>query len=386
MKGVKCVKYWLFYLLFISVFAFINQSGNANAWETTDPYFDDTQTFTVYRSYMTQADGAPYIVNGDSIPNFSINYNIINQTDSALQTKTLFGFLVGGYELNGDDKNKTYHSAQAVFYFISPYSSYFNFGTAKARAKYVLTDDNGGNLDQWVDCSIVHTQDTQAPYTISHFFECPQVTIRRQGYYYRWVDLYVGETNDNDFNSSYYYKFRDGGGFKIAPAVGQYVVSSSDNATELALERTIYQNEVIINQNQTIIDNQNEIKDFLTDDTPPSADTSTLGNSAGWLPAGPVDSILTLPISFAQGILGIFTGSHNCSPINLPLSLGPYSFNLAIPCMDSYFSLASINIVWNVVGIIISAFVIYKTLKWLYKFVDETLSFRENNSGMWGGL
>lgn len=142
--------------------------------------------------------------------------------------------------------------------------------------------------------------------------------------------------------------------------------------------------QTIINQNQTIINQMEATNDWLTDTTAPSADTSTLGNAAGWLPPGPLDSILNLPIQFIQGIIGVFTNTNTCSPIVLPLGL--INYNLEIPCMRPFFELASVNIVWNTVGTIISAILIFHTLKWLYKFVDDTLSFRENNSNMWGGL
>lgn len=144
------------------------------------------------------------------------------------------------------------------------------------------------------------------------------------------------------------------------------------------------QNETIISQNQEIINQMEATNDWLTDDTAPSADTSVLGNSAGWLPPGPLDSILNLPIQFIQGIIGVFTNSNTCSPIVLPIGIVDY--DLQIPCMRPFFELASVNIVWNTVGTIISAILIFNTLKWLYKFVDDTLSFRENNSTMWGGL
>lgn len=139
-----------------------------------------------------------------------------------------------------------------------------------------------------------------------------------------------------------------------------------------------------INQNNTIIQQNQATYDYLTDNTAPNADTSVLGSSAGWLPPGPVDSILTLPVQLAQGILNVFTGTNTCAPINVPLGIIDYT--LQIPCMSPYFDIAQVNIVWNVVGAIISAFLIYNTLKWLYKFVDDTLTLRENNSTMWGGL
>lgn len=146
----------------------------------------------------------------------------------------------------------------------------------------------------------------------------------------------------------------------------------------------INQNQTIINQNNNMINQLEATNDWLTDDTAPSADTSSLGNAAGWLPPGPLDSILNLPIQFIQGIIGVFTNSNTCSPIVLPIGIVDY--DLEIPCMRPFFELASVNIVWNTVGTIISAVLIFHTLKWLYKFVDDTLSFRENNSTLWGGL
>lgn len=139
-----------------------------------------------------------------------------------------------------------------------------------------------------------------------------------------------------------------------------------------------------INQNNTIINNQNELNDWLKDDTPPSADTSIISGASGWLPQGPVDSLLTLPMTFAQGIVDIFTGQHQCSPIVLPFDF--INSSITIPCLDSFFTMSGVNLIWNGVGTIISAFVLYETFKWLYKFVDDTLTFRENNSGLWGGL
>ena len=163
-----------------------------------------------------------------------------------------------------------------------------------------------------------------------------------------------------------------------------YGFDTQESATNQYLDILSKQNETIINQNQTIINQMEATNDWLTDTTAPSADTSSLGNSAGWLPPGPLDSILNLPIQFIQGIVGVFTNTNTCAPIVLPL--GIINYNLEIPCMRPFFELASVNIVWNTVGTIISAVLIFHTLKWLYKFVDDTLSFRESNSSMWGGL
>lgn len=141
-----------------------------------------------------------------------------------------------------------------------------------------------------------------------------------------------------------------------------------------------------INQNTTIINNQNEIKDWLTDDTAPNVDTSSLSGASGWLPAGPIDSVLTLPITLAQNVVNIFTGQNTCRPIVLPFEFLGAGTSLSIPCLSGYLADAGANIIWNTVGLVISAFMYYYTLRWLYKFVDDTLTLRENNSTMWGGL
>lgn len=125
-----------------------------------------------------------------------------------------------------------------------------------------------------------------------------------------------------------------------------------------------------------------EISDFLRDDTPPSVDTSSVSNSAGWLPAGPVDSILTLPVVFIQSILSAFNNDL-CRDVVLPL---PYLENqyLTLPCMRPLLNQMGFLTIYEVVGSVISMFLVYNTLKWLYKFVDDTLTFRENND--FGGI
>lgn len=138
-------------------------------------------------------------------------------------------------------------------------------------------------------------------------------------------------------------------------------------------------------QEKETTDAVKEQTDWLKDDTPPDVDVDTaLVDPAGWLPAGPVDSILTIPIQFMQGIINVLTGSDNCQPINLPL---PYvDDTLVLPCMRPILNQMGFLTIYEVVGGVVSMFIIWETLKWLYEFVDKTLSFREDNSGLWGGL
>ena len=124
-----------------------------------------------------------------------------------------------------------------------------------------------------------------------------------------------------------------------------------------------------------------EIYAKINDTSPP--DTSGLGGSAGWLPAGPVDSIINLPLTFFQGLNNAM--STSCSPVNVPLPFVNQSVQL--PCVNTLFNqINGFSTWWNAMGLIAAAFILYKYLIHLYQWVDNTLTFRENNWQDWGGI
>ncbi len=168
-------------------------------------------------------------------------------------------------------------------------------------------------------------------------------------------------------------------------------IDFSTNISDALLNQQIGQNNTIISQNQQIIQSQQqanqlqqEQNDWLTSTDDPDVDAGSLVDTAGFLPPGPVDSILTLPITILQGIVDVFTGSYQCRSIVLPLPF--VNQELPLPCIRPIMDEIGFSAVWDVVGVIIGAFIIFDTLKWLYAFVDTTLSFREDNSGIFGGL
>ena len=129
-------------------------------------------------------------------------------------------------------------------------------------------------------------------------------------------------------------------------------------------------NESINNMNNNIMD-------------PSGPDTSSLANSAGWLPAGPVDSIINLPITMLQSLNNVLSGS-SCSPISIPIPF--INYNYSLPCISTIISNMGFSTWWEWVGTIASAFILYKYLINLYAWVDKTLTFRENNWNDWGGI
>lgn len=151
----------------------------------------------------------------------------------------------------------------------------------------------------------------------------------------------------------------------------------------------IEQNQTIINQNQTIIDQNNKTNkelektnDLLTDDTAPDLDIDSM---VGWLPVGPVDSILNLPLTFFNSLTTNL--SKTCKPINVPLPYLDKSYEL--PCIKHLFAkFGSFSTIWNLyVGTFVSVLILYSYLLRLYKYIDETLKFRDSSDiSSWGGV
>lgn len=134
-------------------------------------------------------------------------------------------------------------------------------------------------------------------------------------------------------------------------------------------------------QNDTIINNQNDIKNgvndinsSLTDESGPNTDA--LKNSSGWLPAGPLDSLINLPLSLLNNLTTNM--SKSCQPVNLPLPF--IDKTIQLPCVNTLYAQIDGLSVWiNSVSVIAAAFILFHYLMGLYKWVDDTLSFRENN-------
>ena len=139
--------------------------------------------------------------------------------------------------------------------------------------------------------------------------------------------------------------------------------------------------DVIINNNNIINNSINDANNKLNDinssiNDSSSPDLDALKNTAGWLPAGPIDSILNLPLTLLNSLTTNL--SKSCTPVELPL---PYiDKTLTLPCLSTIYTQIEGLSVWiNSIGVIASAFILFQYLMNLYKWVDDTLSFRENN-------
>ena len=130
-----------------------------------------------------------------------------------------------------------------------------------------------------------------------------------------------------------------------------------------------------------INDSLGDINDAITD--PSSPDLDGLGDSAGWLPPGPVDSIINLPFSLFNNINDNL--SKSCQPVNLPLPFVDKTIQL--PCLNTIYEQIDGLSVWiNTIGTIAAGFILYNYFIKLYQWVDDTLNLRENTWQDWGGV
>ena len=136
----------------------------------------------------------------------------------------------------------------------------------------------------------------------------------------------------------------------------------------------------IIEQQQQMNQKLDDINSSITNDSPISMDK--LGNTAGWLPAGPVDSILTLPLSLMNSLTTSFNGQSR--PLNIDV---PYiNRQVEIPCLSTIFNqIEGLPNFWSWVGAIAGCLILYKYLLNLYAWVDNVLMLRLEMHEDFGG-
>lgn len=140
--------------------------------------------------------------------------------------------------------------------------------------------------------------------------------------------------------------------------------------------------EICSNKIDETNDKLDGIQGAITDSSSPN--TSALEGSAGWLPDGPVDSILNLPLNMLQALN--IALSKSCTPLQLTFPFVNQPFEM--PCISTlYQKIDGFDTLWKWIGSIVSVLMLYTYLLKLYKWVDDTLTFRENNHiDNWGGV
>lgn len=124
-----------------------------------------------------------------------------------------------------------------------------------------------------------------------------------------------------------------------------------------------------------------ELFSWLTNPEP--ADISGASDVAGWLPAGPLDSLINLPLTMLNNINSSL--NKTCSPLNVNL---PYvNKSVEIPCLNTIFNqITGLNSFWTWVGMIGSVVILYRYLINLYNYYDKLTDLQANFISDWGSI
>lgn len=153
-------------------------------------------------------------------------------------------------------------------------------------------------------------------------------------------------------------------------------VVNSIKQQQISDKTNIYLQQQINEQQST-----NDKLDTILDTSSP--DLGGLSNTSTWLPQGPVDSIIMLPLNLINTIISKFDNS--CTPVNLPIPFLEDKF-LTLPCVSTlYEQINGFSTLFNLIGVIGSVYLLYNYFVKFYKWVDDTLTLRENTWQDWGG-
>lgn len=164
----------------------------------------------------------------------------------------------------------------------------------------------------------------------------------------------------------------------------KYAVTSDPN-TKLLTELT-NQNQVLIDQTKDLINNTfqlinkiDDLKDSITDDSAP--DISDFGDVSGWLPPGPVDSIITLPLNALNSV----SSSLNSKCTKLSLHLPFIDKELELMCgTEFYSSISGLSLFLNALFTILGGITLYRYFVYLYNWIDRIVSMEDKDKEKWG--
>lgn len=126
--------------------------------------------------------------------------------------------------------------------------------------------------------------------------------------------------------------------------------------------------------------NTKKIADEVSDNSDPNIDVSGMSGVQGLLPAGPLDSLLSLPVNLLNILVNATSGT--CEPFTFTFV---FDTQWELPCFDTF---------WNQVPSALLLFMsdlpaVYIFIKWaksIYKRVERAVSFESSVEDEWGGV
>lgn len=310
------------------------------------------------------------------------NSYYVKVADSFLPYKT--GVSAGGYNR---PSILIYNLAEASADVQSPINSKFNFLILDVCSSNLFTNDNvtieNTATNAYFDSDSLLVYNTNMSCDIGNGYSGKLYKVQMQ------VGKYIDSQGDGLYAASYL-KVINKYNYYTTTIFKNSVLSDEDVLTGLLqnnitndLQRDILNQQKEFNKKQDETNKKlDDLNKNLTSEESPKLDA--LENSAGWLPKGPLDSILNLPLSFLNNLSTNL--SKSCHPVTLPLPFVDKTLDL--PCLSSIYSqIDGLNAWISGISIIASVFILFTYLINLYKWVDNTLTFRENNYiDNWGGM
>lgn len=124
--------------------------------------------------------------------------------------------------------------------------------------------------------------------------------------------------------------------------------------------------------------NHKETMDYMKDDS--DIDSSEVDNLVGYLPAGPLDSIINLPLSMLNAISSNLGKTCVAPTFKVPF----VNENFTLPCVSTLYEKMGATTLLNSLGGIAAAVMLYKYFVYLYNWVDHVLSLRGDKLKGWG--
>lgn len=132
-------------------------------------------------------------------------------------------------------------------------------------------------------------------------------------------------------------------------------------------------NEDVVNAVKDVQQDIKNLDNTLKDETTPNFNQDKF---LGYLPDNPISNILNMPLNLMNSLINLFTSSE-CVQLNLPL---PFlnGETVPLPCVSGLLKKIGVWNLYNTMCTIICAFWLYNYFIFLYNWVDQTLTLREN--------
>lgn len=268
------------------------------------------------------------------------------------------------------------YDVDELFPFDNSFDTYYIVGTWTYSLRSLSSNATSGfNLD--VDdfgfsVYLISTGQWSTCYADSSYFVCP---VNRLTGSVTGLRIYYSGIGTSSYNVEFNYRFptcfdvfRYGNIFDLLESINSKIGSSSSS------------NAAIEQNTKETAENTKKIADEISDNSDPNIDVSGMSGVQGLLPAGPLDSLLSLPVNLLNILVNATSGT--CQPFTFTFV---FDTEWSLPCFDTF---------WNQVPSSLLLFMsdlpaVYIFIKWaksIYKRVERAVSFESSVDDEWGGV